>query len=326
LAENRRNSRGILNPFLGTSDSIRKLADQAQKVVSSENPVLIRGEAGAGKGNVAQWLHRNGPRASEPFVDLNCTELSAELLNTDLLGDDHNDFAGTLQRRTGLLEIAHKGTVFLDEIENADSQIQSQLLKLIDQKQFRGLGEVYDRRLDIRLIAATEQVVAPAVLRKQFRGDLHYRINWIALSVPPLRERIEDIPFLSSYILGELTADLGTGVVELGEVALRALQRYSWPGNIRELRNVLERVVLVSGKDILIDRHFRFDMLIEQYLLGIGQFRTLEEMERNYIEQVLRKERGRVQSAAKKLGIPRSSLYHKLKQYKADQSGLQSVS
>jgi DNA-binding NtrC family response regulator len=325
LAENRRNSRGILNPFLGTSDSIRKLADQAQKVVSSENPVLIRGEAGAGKGNVAQWLHRNGPRAPEPFVDLNCTELSAEL-NTDLLGDDHNDFAGTLQRRTGLLEIAHKGTVFLDEIENADSQIQSQLLKLIDQKQFRGLGEVYDRRLDIRLIAATEQVVAPAVLRKQFRGDLHYRINWIALSVPPLRERIEDIPFLSSYILGELTADLGTGVVELGEVALRALQRYSWPGNIRELRNVLERVVLVSGKDILIDRHFRFDMLIEQYLLGIGQFRTLEEMERNYIEQVLRKERGRVQSAAKKLGIPRSSLYHKLKQYKADQSGLQSVS
>jgi DNA-binding NtrC family response regulator len=151
-------------------------------------------------------------------------------------------------------------------------------------------------------------------------------MTWISLSVPPLRERAEDIPILSAHILGELTADIGIGSLELSGVALRALQGYSWPGNVRELRNVLERVVLVAGKDVSTDLDFRFDAQIEQYLSGIGQFKTLEEMERNYIQQVLRKERGRVQLAARKLGIPRSSLYHKLKQYRADQSGLQSVS
>jgi DNA-binding NtrC family response regulator len=326
LTEKRRSSRRILNPFLGKSDSVRQLADLAHKAVSSENPVLIQGEAGTGKGAMAQWLHDNGPRAAEPFVDLNCGELSGDLLDPALFGDNRNDSAGTSQNRAGVLEIAHKGTVFLDAIENADSEIQSKLLKLVDEKQFRRLGEVCDRRVDIRLMAATQQSMAPAVLRKQFRGDLYSRINWIALSVPPLRKRVEDIPILSSEILAEMTADLGTGGLELGEGAQRALQGYSWPGNIRELRNVLERVVLVAGRDALTDQHFRFDVQIEQYLLGIGQFRTLQEMERNYIQQVLRKERGRVESAAKKLGIPRSSLYHKLKQYKTDQPGLQSLS
>jgi DNA-binding NtrC family response regulator len=176
------------------------------------------------------------------------------------------------------------------------------------------------------LIAATQQVTAHPVLHKQFRGDLYYRVNWISLSVPPLRERVEDIPILSAHILGELTADIGTDGLELGAVGVRALQGYSWPGNIRELRNVLERVALVAGRDALADQDPHFDMQVEQYLAGIGQFKTLEEMERNYIQQVLHKENGRVQSAARKLGIPRSSLYHKLKQYKADQVGARPVS
>jgi len=155
---------------------------------------------------------------------------------------------------------------------------------------------------------------------------LYYRIPWIPLSIPPLRERVEDIPILSAHILTELTADLGTGDLELGEDAVRALQGYSWPGNIRELRNVLERVALVTGSPVLSDEELHFDVQVEQYLTGFGQFRTLEEMERNYIQQVLHKERGRVQSAARKLGIPRSSLYQKLKQYKAGPCGLPRVS
>jgi DNA-binding NtrC family response regulator len=326
LAEKAMSNRRIPNPFLGKSDGIRRLADLAHRVALSDTPVLIQGETGTGKGTMAQWLHQNGPRVSQPFVGLNCGGLSRDILETELFGDNQHDVAGTVQSKAGLLETAHKGTTFLEGIENVDFQIQLKLLKIMEEKQFRGPGEVYDRRVDVRLIAATQQVMAPPVLRKQFQDDLYYRINWIPLAVPPLRERVEDIPLLAAHILGELTADLGTGGLELGGVALRALQGYSWPGNIRELRNVLERVALVAGNDVLADQDLRFDVQVEQYLAGIGQFRTLEEMERNYIQQVLHKERGRVQLAARKLGIPRSSLYHKLKQYKTDQSGTRPIS
>jgi DNA-binding NtrC family response regulator len=318
-------SRGIPNPFLGESDGIRRLADLADRAASNDTPVLIQGETGTGKGMMARWLHQNGPRASEPFVDMNCGGWSRDQLEAELFGDNPDDAAGTLPGKAGLVEIAHKGTVFLEGIGNVDFQMQPRLVKVVEEKQFRRLGEVYDRRVDVRWIAATEEVMAQPVVRRQFRGDLYHRIGWILLSVPPLRERVEDIPILSAHILGELTADLGTGGLELGAVALRALQNYSWPGNIRELGNVLERVALVAGNDVLADQDLHFDVQVEQYLTGIGQFRTLEEMERNYIQQVLHKERGRVQSAARKLGIPRSSLYHKLKQYKTDQSGMRPV-
>jgi DNA-binding NtrC family response regulator len=327
LAEKAGRSRGDdMDPFLGKSDSIRRLADLAHGVALSDAPVLLQGEDGTGKGTLGRWLHRNGPRASGPYVQLNCKEFSSELLETELFGDGRGTAGEAMQSNAGLLEIAHRGTVFLDEIEDVDVHTQPRLLKVVDEKLFRRIGDASDRRVDIRLIAVTQQVMAPPVLRKQFRDDLRYRINWIHLFVPPLRERVEDISVLSAQILGELTDHVGTSAVELGGIALRAMQSYSWPGNVRELRNVLERVVLVTGKDILTDHDFHLDVQIEQYLSGIGQFRTLEEMERNYIQQVLRKERGRVQLAARKLGIPRSSLYHKLKQYKTDQSGLQSIS
>jgi DNA-binding NtrC family response regulator len=326
LAETTRSSRGTVDPFLGKSDAIRKLADLAQRVALSDSPVLIQGEPGTGKATIARWLHENGPRATEPFVDLNCGGLSGDLLETELFGDEREAKTGASQSKGGLLEIADKGTAFLNGIQKADFSIQSKLLKAVDEKQFRRPGSICDRKVDIRLIAAIQQVLAPLVPGKQFRGDLYYRIPWVPLSVPPLRERVEDIPMLSAHILGEMTADLGTGDLELGGVALRALQGYSWPGNIRELRNVLERVALVTGNPVVSDEEQHFDVQVEQYLTGFGQFRTLEEMERNYIQQVLHKERGRVQSAARKLGIPRSSLYHKLKQYKTDPWGSPPVS
>jgi len=321
LAEMSRSNREILDPFLGKSDAIRKLADLAQRAALSDNPVLIQGEAGAGKGTIARWLHRNGSRAAEPFVDLDCGRLSGDLLEDELFGDARNGLTGLPQGKAGLLDIAQKGTIFLEEIEKVNFRTQPRLLNVVQEQRFRRQGEVHDRRVDIRLVAATQQALSPAGLDKQFRGDLYYRVPWVPLPVPPLRERVEDIPVLSAHIVRELTADLGTGALELGGAAQRALQGYSWPGNIRELRNVLERVALVAGNAAL-NNEEHSDVQVEQYLTGLGQFRTLEEMERNYIQQVLHKEHGRVQSAARKLGIPRSSLYHKLKQYKTDPCGL----
>lgn len=326
MVEKSRMRRQTLDPFLGKSDCIRKLADFARRVAVSDSPVLIQGETGTGKGVLAQWLHRNGPRASEPFVDLNCGGLSRDLLETELFGHERGAFTGAVQAKTGLLEIAHKGTVFLDEIGDVDLAVQPKLLKVLEEKQFRRLGDVRDRRVDIRLIAATHQVMARLVHEKLFRGDLYFRISTIPLNVPALRERVEDIPVLCRHILASLASDLGTGEFELAASALRALQRYSWPGNIRELRNVLERAVLVTGNPVLTENDLHFDLLVEQHLIASGQFRTLEEMERHYIEHVLRKEGGKVGPAARKLGIPRSSLYHKLKQYKAEQPGLRPVS
>jgi DNA-binding NtrC family response regulator len=322
LAEKSRMSRENLDPFLGKSDVIRRLGEIAQKAAFTESPVLIQGETGTGKRVLARWLHYHSPRSSEPFVDLNCSGLSRELLETELFGHERGAFAGTVQSKAGLLEIAHKGTVFLDEVGDIDAQLQPKLLKVLEEKEFRRLGDVRDRRVDIRLMTATRQAMSKLVQQKQFRGDLYFRISTIPLFTAPLRERVEDIPILSEHILRSLAADLGTSDFELTERAFRVLQGYSWPGNIRELRNVLERAVLITGNHLLTDKDLHFEVQVEQDLAGNGQFRTLDEMERHYIEQVLRKENGRVESAAKKLGIPRSSLYHKLKQYRADRPGL----
>jgi DNA-binding NtrC family response regulator len=326
LAEKTRLRRQTLDPFLGVSQGVQDLSEYAHKVALSDSPVLIQGETGTGKGVLARWLHQNGPRASEPFVDLNCGGLSHELLESELFGYERGAFTGAVQNKTGLLEVAHRGTVFLDEIGDVDLAVQPKLLKVLEEKQFRRLGDVRDRKVDIRLIAATHQVMARLVHDKEFRGDLYFRISTIPIAVPPLRERVEDIPLLSAHILNNLAADIGLHEFELTEGALRALQGYSWPGNIRELRNVLERAVLITGNPVLTEQDLHFDVQVEQNLVSSGQFRTLEEMERHYIEQVLRKENGRVETAARKLGIPRSSLYSKLKQYKIDRPGLRPVS
>jgi len=325
LAEKTVSPRRTPDPFLGRSDSIRKLADLAHSAALSDAPVLIQGEAGSGKETIARWLHRNSPRAREPFVGMNCGGWSRNLVETELFGDNQGDAAGTSRNRAGLLEIAHKGTVFLEGIENVDFRIQPKLLKVVEEQQFRRRGEVCDRRVDTRLIAATQQAIAQPAQHKQFRSDLYDRIGWISLSVPPLRERVEDIPILSARILGELAPNLGTGGLEPDGIALRALQGYSWPGNIRELRNVLERAALVAWSDVLADQDLHFEVQVEHYVACMGQPKTLAEVERSHIQQVLQRERGRVQAAARKLGMARSSLYNKLKRYKMDQSGMRPV-
>jgi DNA-binding NtrC family response regulator len=310
-----RQARRAVDPFLGTSVAIRQLAEDASKVVGSESPILIRGETGTGKGVLARWLHDHSSRSDEAFVDLNCAGLSREFLETELFGHEKGAFTGAVASKTGLLEVAHGGTVFLDEVGDMDLQIQPKLLKALEEKQFRRLGDVRDRRVDIRLIAATHQDLGQLVQEKKFRSDLYFRINTILLVVPPLRERGEDILILARLLLQTLAAQLGRSVMTLTPDAEQALRTHSWPGNIRELRNVLERAVLLSDQQVLGRKDLRFDDASGTEASAPDTDLSLQELERQHIKRVLAKEQGHVESAAKRLGIPRSTLYQKIKQY-----------
>jgi len=319
LDQNRRNREGI-NPFLGTSAAIAELAKMASRVASADSPILIQGETGTGKSVLARWIHEHSSRSKEPFVDLNCGGLTRDFLETELFGHEKGAFTGAVQSKAGLLEIAHKGTLFLDEIGDVDVQVQPKILKVLEEKQFRRLGETRDRRVDIRLVAATHQNLGLLMKEKRFRSDLFFRISTIPLLVPPLRERIEDIKLLVTRLLGHLSAELGCGNVEITPEAMRRLQGYGWPGNIRELRNVLERAVLLGGNRVVTEKNLHFDQTDWPDLKPENLTRTLEEMERDYIAEVLKAEGGKVETAARKLGIPRSTLYAKLKQYKLDRA------
>jgi DNA-binding NtrC family response regulator len=311
-ASSSRRARGSLDPFLGDSQAIKQLADQSRKLLAADSPVLILGETGSGKGILANWLHNNGPRGEEAFVDLNCAGFSAELLESEIFGHEKGAFTGAASSKMGLLEVAHRGTVFLDEIGDMAPQIQPKLLKVLEEKRFRRLGDVRDRRIDVRLIAATHQDLRKLVGEKKFRSDLYFRVSAIPLTVPPLRDRIQDIPIIAERLLAQFAADLAYGEVHLAPDAIQALQSYAWPGNIRELRNVLERALLLGDKRVLDNKSLRFDE-IESDDGDVDV--TLSEMERRHIERVLKRERGQVERAALALGIPRSSLYQKIKKY-----------
>ena len=315
LASRSRRVRKAINPFIGTSAAIRSLADQARKILTTESPILILGETGSGKGVLARWLHENSPRAEEAFVDLNCAGLSRELLETELFGHQKGAFTSATSSKQGLFEVAHRGTVFLDEVGDVDLQIQPKLLKVLEDNRFRRVGGVRDQQVDVRLIAATHQDLGQLVRQKKFRDDLYFRISTIPLSFPPLRNRIEDIPVVAQYLLDKVSTDLGRGQIELEEDCLKALQAYAWPGNIRELRNVIERAVLLSeGKSISL-KDLNFEGHANVGASPIDSQLTLLELEKQHIQRVLEEERGRVEKAANRLGIPRSSLYQKIKKH-----------
>ena len=316
LANKSREVRTAIDPFVGTSPAIKSLAEQARKVLLTESPILILGETGTGKGVLATWLHTNSPRSEEAFVDLNCAGLSRELLETELFGHEKGAFTSATSTKQGLFEVAHRGTIFLDEIGDVDLQIQPKLLKVLEEKRFRRVGDVRDRQVDVRLIAATHQDLTELVREKKFRDDLYFRISTIPLTFPALRERIEDIPVLAQYLLEKCAADLGRGEVRLGPNCVEALQSYSWPGNIRELRNVIERAVLLSEQKTIGLNDLHFDGRAGAPAPHQDSRLTLLELERQHIERVLQEENGRVERAAKRLGVPRSSLYQKLKRHR----------
>jgi DNA-binding NtrC family response regulator len=310
LAGQAQRARHTPDPFLGESPAIRSLAEEAKRLLASDSPILIQGETGAGKGVLAAWLHAASPRGDEPFVDLNCAGLAAELLESELFGHERGAFTGAAAAKTGLFEVAHRGTVFLDEIGDMDPHVQPKLLKVIEERRFRRLGDVRDRQVDVRLIAATHQDLQGLVRERRFRSDLYFRICTLPLRVPSLRERPDDIPVLARHLLATICRDLGRSA-RLTAAAERALAGYAWPGNIRELRNLLERAVLLGEGGELEARHLRFDGPLGGPA-SEGEL-TLDELERRHIARVLGEEAGHVERAARRLGIPRSTLYQKLK-------------
>jgi len=312
-------AREFLDAFLGQGSAIRQLAALAESALRTEGPVLIQGETGAGKGTLATWLHNNSPRAKEAFVDLNCAGLSRELLESELFGHEKGAFTGAVNSKLGLLEAAHRGTVFLDEIGDADPMVQAKLLKVLEEKRFRRLGDVRDRHVDVRLIAATHHDLHALIKENKFRRDLYFRISTVVLKIPPLRERPEDVPLVATMLLEKIAMNLKHAAIELAPEAVAALQRYSWPGNIRELRNVLERAALLSEDGIIRPAHLQFEFPAETHSLAGGPGKigdtslTLSDLERIYIQKVIQEENGQIERAAMRLGVPRSSLYKRIK-------------
>jgi DNA-binding NtrC family response regulator len=306
---------GGVDPFIGSSEPIKRLREQVERIVSSDRPILILGETGTGKSVLASWLHKHGPRADEAFVDLNCAGLAREFVETELFGHEKGAFTGAVSAKTGLLEVAHKGVLFLDEIGDVDIQVQPKLLKVLEEKRFRRMGEVRDRVTDVQLIAATHQDLHQSIREKKFRSDLYFRISTIPLTIPSLKERPEDIGPLAEFFVGRFGSEMSAPNIEIAPNTMEALRRYSWPGNVRELKNVIERAILLSDRKVLTPRELRFEAEGSGETHAPSTNLTLEELERWYIETVLKEEGGKVEAASRRLGVPRSSLYQKLKKW-----------
>jgi len=304
-----------LDPFAGPSAAMRELAARARKVAGSDSPVLIHGETGTGKGVLSRWMHENGPRSRAPFVDLNCAGLSREFLDTELFGHEKGAFTGAVQAKQGLFEVAHGGTMFLDEIGDVDPALQPKLLKVVEEKRFRRLGEVTDRTVDVRLIGASHHDLEAMSRDGRFRSDLYFRISTIPITIPALRERRDDIPVLARQILDQVARTVGRPHASISPRAMTDLQAYAWPGNVRELRNAIERALLLAEANVLEPSDFALSSRAVHASDDLQL--TLAEMERKHVELVMADVNGKVDAAAQRLGIPRSTLYQKLKSYKS---------
>jgi DNA-binding NtrC family response regulator len=295
----------------GESHAMQEVLTLARMAAESDSQVLITGETGTGKGVIAKWIHRHSRRSSFNFVDVNCSSLKGDLLASELFGNVRGAFTSANQDREGLLDIADGGTLFMDEIGEMDITVQAQLLKVLEEKTYRRLGDTKLRRSDFRLICATNKDIEVEIQKGDFRRDLHFRINLLTIHIPSLRERIEDLPDMVNHILKTGR----TPKLQITEEAMRILKMYHWPGNIRELKNVLERAMILSQCGPLMPEHFSW-LKSETLPEAICKSKTLEEVERTWILSALESCKGDIEKAAKSLGISRATLYRRLKEFK----------
>jgi DNA-binding NtrC family response regulator len=296
--------------YFGESPAIKEVITLASLAAAKDTPVLLMGETGSGKGVLARWLHDRSFRSSAPFVELNCSNLRGDLLTSELFGHTRGAFTTAVQDRQGLIEVADGGTLFLDEISDMDIRVQAQFLKVIEEKQYRRLGEVKLRRSEFRLICATNRNLRTEADQGSFRNDLYFRINVFPVVIPPLRERPEDIPELVLNIMKKI----GPPDIKISNDAMKLLKAYPWPGNIRELRNILERALLLSRGQLLKVEHFS-GLEHDRFPLDKNTANKLENVEIDHIRTMIRQSAGDVRKAAQLLGISRATLYRRLKKF-----------
>ena len=289
---------------------MREILDLTREVASLRSTVLIRGESGTGKELIARAVHNSGDRAARPFVAVSCAALAETLLESELFGHEKGSFTGAVAQKKGKFEMAGGGTVFLDEIGDISPKLQADLLRVLQERCFYRVGGSEEVRVDVRVIAATNRDLRQAVQEGKFRDDLYYRLNVIEISLPPLRERLEDIPLLAAHFVERLAHELGKDVAEISAGALKMLLDYDWPGNVRELENALERAIVTARTRVLAEEDFGFLSRKMEPVNG-----TLQELERQAIAAAIWRTRGNIKEAAAALGIDRSTLYEKIKKY-----------
>jgi formate hydrogenlyase transcriptional activator len=310
--------------IVGRSAALRNVLDQLAMVAPTDSTVLISGETGTGKELIARAVHNRSARRAQPFVKCNCAAIPTGLLESELFGHEKGAFTGAVSQRVGRFELASRGTIFLDEIGEAPLELQPKLLRVLQEREFERLGSSRTLHTDARLVTATNVDLPAMVDAKRFRADLYYRLNVFPIHVPPLRERPEDIAPLVRHFARHYAARMGRRIAWISSEAMNALMRYSWPGNIRELQNLIERAVIRSAGEQL-------DVPVSEIDEGIGPARvgrlqgTLEEAERAHILATLKETHwilGGPRGAAQRLGINRSTLQFRMKKLGIERSAV----
>jgi len=303
--------------IIGQSVAVKALRQQLKLMAGTNGRVLIYGESGVGKELVARAIHHSSQRAEGPFVEVNCAAIPEDQIESELFGHRRTGLDGTLDHKIGKLQKAHGGTFFLDEVGDMSLKTQAKLLRALDEHRFEPIGAPHSIQVDARVIAATNKNLEREIERGNFREDLFYRLNVIPFTVPPLRDRAEDIPHLASHFLNEYAIAYGRKPKELSEEAVEALRDYGWPGNVRELRNLMERLIILHPQRRIEVRHLSLDSGRKQTAPKSDGFTTLHEVkeaaERDYILKKLDETNGNVTRASELLGLERSNLYRKMK-------------
>jgi transcriptional regulator with GAF, ATPase, and Fis domain len=311
--------------IIGNSPALESVLEQVERVSPTDSTVLIHGETGTGKELIARAIHNISSRCGRSFVKLNCAAIPLDLLESELFGHEKGAFTGAIAQKIGRFELADKGTLFLDEVGDIPPALQPKLLRVLQEQEFERLGSTRTHQVDVRLVAATNRDLADMVKRREFRDDLYYRLNVFPVVLPPLRERREDIPALVTHFVEMFTRRMGKDIEQIPEHTLSALTSYQWPGNIRELQNLIERAVILANDGVLPNP---LPAAGTAEVIAAPAATTLRDSERILILRTLEAVRwviGGPKGAATKLGLKRTTLIHKMKKLGISRPGLEST-